>query len=175
VGETAREDRADNAGEPAILAFEADDPVRVELPVRASLKAAEHAAVAVVAGGEPVDNVIAGERAADMGADIEAGPAVNRRSIGGRIRIGRGRVGRGRAVDEVGGGSRELCTEGCDRCGDKQQLLHWSYSNKRETAPCGADRPYLNNKLSPAGHGDLQSNMLEAKGFLVPNGTLRKA
>jgi hypothetical protein len=33
----------------------------------------------------------------------------------------------------------------------------------------------LNNKLSLAGHSDFQSNLLEEKRFLVPNGTLREA
>src|SRR5260370_13797759 len=37
------------------------------------------------------------------------------------------------------------------------------------------DKPHLNKKLSLAGHGDFQSNLLGVKGFLVPNGTLRNA
>src|SRR5207237_2848119 len=66
VGDAAREHRADAAGEPGILAFDADHEVRVELPVRTDLHAAEETAVAVVAGGEAAELVVAGERAADM-------------------------------------------------------------------------------------------------------------
>src|SRR5690349_12678057 len=76
VGEAAREDSADIAGQPAILAFEACDPVRIELPVRAGLQAAEHPAIAIIAGGKAAEIIVARERAADMAADIEAGPFV---------------------------------------------------------------------------------------------------
>src|SRR4051794_29817066 len=87
VGDAAWEHRADAAGEPGILAFDADTEVRVELPVRAGLQTAEETAVAVIAGGEAAEIVVAGERAADMAADIEAGPVVNRGGIGGRRRL----------------------------------------------------------------------------------------
>src|SRR5690349_18293419 len=69
VGEAAGEHRADIAADPAVLRLCADDPGGGELPVRATQQAAEEAAVAVVAGGQTGEIVVARERAAEMAAE----------------------------------------------------------------------------------------------------------
>ena len=86
---------------PAVLGFDARDPVRRELIVGAALDAAEEAAGAQ-------DAVVAGEAAAEMTADVEAGPVVDRRHIGRSLGVARrgAEVGckcrRGRAESDDG-------------------------------------------------------------------------
>src|SRR5205085_2311743 len=87
IGEAAGEYRADIAAEPAVLSFGADHPVRSELVIRAALQTAEETAVAVVARAQAVEIIVARECAADMAADIEAGPVVDRRRIDGSLGI----------------------------------------------------------------------------------------
>ncbi|MGY3655160.1 hypothetical protein ACVJ19_001823 [Bradyrhizobium sp. USDA 376] len=118
VGDAARKHRADAAGQPGILAFDADHEVRVELPVRTDLHAAEETTVAVVAGGEAVEIVVAGEGAAEMATDVEAGPVVDRRDVGrrGRLVIV--------AVAEIGTDGRRGSARNQQRHGRKQNLLH---------------------------------------------------
>ena len=98
------------AAEPAVLGFGAEHPVRVELVVEAALHAAHEADVAALQA------VVARKGAADMAADIEAGPVVDhsRRGIGRSLGIGaRRHVSRDR-----GSGKRDQ--SGCA----EQKLLH---------------------------------------------------
>ena len=69
------------------LSLGADHPVGRELVVEASLHAAEEAGIAALQG------VVASEGAADMAADIEAGPVIDdrRRGIDRSLGIGAGR------------------------------------------------------------------------------------
>src|SRR5262249_43137391 len=124
VGEAAREHGADIAAQPAILTLRADHPVRDELPVGADLHTAEETAVAVAAGGEAREIVVAGEGAADMAADIEAGPIIDRH----RYRIGRRRAVIGTAPEICGMYGKRSAD--CDErnCSQKK-CLHWFYSN----------------------------------------------
>src|SRR5205823_4250805 len=68
--------------EPGILALGAEHPVRRELPVEAGLNAAEQAG-AGIAQHRAVEVIAAAEGTAEMAADIEAGPVVERRRIDG--------------------------------------------------------------------------------------------
>src|ERR1700739_3223941 len=72
------------ARKPAILGFGTDHPVRSELVVGTTLHTAQELAAASLKA------VVASERAADMAADIEAGPVIDRlrRRIGRSLRIG---------------------------------------------------------------------------------------
>src|ERR1700730_3746284 len=63
--------------EPAPLAFNAEHPVRRELVVSADLQTAEEAAVVAAAVGAD-ETIAAIERAADVAADVETGPLVDR-------------------------------------------------------------------------------------------------
>ena len=118
VNEAAREGRVEVAiAEPAVLALDADDPVRRELPVGAGLHAAEQAG-AVVAEHEAVEIVAAAEGAAEMAADIEAGPVVDRRGIGRRLVV----VGRARRDRRRGPARRRRRLRGPH--GGEQELLH---------------------------------------------------
>ena len=96
IDRAVREHDAVVVAEPAVLAFDTDDPVGSELVVGAALQAAEEAAAAVVVerAGEAV---VAAEFTADMAADIEAGPIVDRRDIGRSLGVVR------RARSEIGG------------------------------------------------------------------------
>ncbi|MGY4499063.1 hypothetical protein ACVWYH_002994 [Bradyrhizobium sp. GM24.11] len=96
----------------------------MELPVCASLQTTEETAVAVVAGGEAVEIVVARERAAEMRADIEAGPVVDRRGIGRRFVV----IGAGTEIGTDGRGRRAQCEQ---RNGRKQNLLHSPNSNTK--------------------------------------------
>ena len=71
------------AGQPAVLGFGAEHPVRRELIVEAALHAAEEAGVAALQG------VVTRKGAADMAADIEAGPVIDDlgRGIGRRLGV----------------------------------------------------------------------------------------
>src|SRR5439155_4837280 len=106
------------AAEPAVLSFGADHPVAVELPVRAGLHAAEEARV-VVAERKAVEIVAAAEGAAEMGADVEAGPGIiDRRGIGRRPVVVVARA-------EIGGGSWHGGRERNGRHSGKQDLFHF--------------------------------------------------
>src|SRR5262249_53158235 len=90
-----------------------------QLPVRAGLEAAEHAPIAIVAGTEAAEIIVARERAADMGAEIESGPVVERWRVDWRLLVGP-------AIAEIGGVGRERRAEGRDRDRREQNLLHGS-------------------------------------------------
>src|SRR5262245_55274766 len=66
------------AAEPGVLGFGTDHPVRRELPVEAALHTAEEARVVVAAGNEAVERVVVAEGDAEVTADVEAGPVVDR-------------------------------------------------------------------------------------------------
>src|SRR5579872_1087389 len=83
-------DAAVVAGNPGVLGFRADHPVRGELIVSAALHTAEEAAVVVVTGGQAAEIGIAREHAAEVAADVEAGPVIERSDIGRRLGIGGG-------------------------------------------------------------------------------------
>jgi hypothetical protein len=121
VDDAAREDRMHViAAEPAVLALDADEPARCELPVAAGLHAAEQAGVGV-AEREAAKIVAAGERAADMAADIEAGPVEDRRGIGRRVVV----MGAGA---EIGAERRRGSAEHGESRGSEQNLFHGSGS-----------------------------------------------
>src|ERR1700722_14331657 len=91
------------AAEPVVLGFGTDDPVGCELVIDATLHAAHKAA------GADLQAVIAGERTANVAADVESGPVIDnfRRREGRSFCVGAGRqIGRH-------GGSRESDEGGC--------------------------------------------------------------
>src|SRR5438105_3480251 len=96
-----------------------------ELPVGAGLHAAEEARV-VVAERKSVEVVVAAEGAAEMRADIEAGPGVDRRGIGRRLVVVV-------AGAEIGGGSRQGDGERGGGHGGKQHLFH--FRSPRQVIP----------------------------------------
>src|SRR5262249_53564489 len=121
VGKSAGKDRADIAGQPAVLAFNPDDPVRVELPVVTCLHASEETAVAVVAGPKAGEIAVARERAAKVTTDIEAGPCEDLRW--GRV-VGPVAVGGRRARTQIGGANRQRRAEDGDCQRGRQNLVH---------------------------------------------------
>src|SRR5438034_7510884 len=88
--------------EPGVLGFDTDNPARGELIIGAALHATEEAAVVAVQA------IVASESAADMSANIEAGPVVDRlRDVRGSLGIGTsGEIGcecwHGRAESDEG-------------------------------------------------------------------------
>jgi hypothetical protein len=104
------------AAEPGVLALDADHPVRRELVVEAGLHAAEEARVVVVADDEPAKGVVVAEGGADVAADVEAGPVVDR---GGNRRRGLGVGARG----QIGSEGRRAESDERDRC--EKQFLHF--------------------------------------------------
>jgi hypothetical protein len=102
--------------EPGILAFGAEHPVRRELPIQTGLDAAEHAG-AGIAQHRTVEVAAAAEGTADMAADIEAGPVIERRRIDGRLVV----VGAGAEIGAKGGRGGG---EGCDGHEGSEDLLH---------------------------------------------------
>src|SRR5438552_9191365 len=106
VDVTGGEDGAEVVlAEPAILSFDTDDPARRELPVGAGLHAAEQARV-VIAQHETVEIVAGAEGAAEMAADIEAGPVVDRRGKHRRLGIAaRAEIGAKRGRNKGGKGN----------------------------------------------------------------------
>jgi hypothetical protein len=116
VDEAAGEGRVEAAiAEPAILAFQAEHPARRELPVGANLQAAEDAG-AVIAEHEAAEIVAAVEGAADMAADIEAGPVIDRRRVGGGLLVV--------AAAEIGAEGRRGGADGREGRKGEQDLLH---------------------------------------------------
>src|SRR5258705_1244623 len=93
-------------GKPAVLGLGTDHPVGCELVIEAALHAAHEPAAA------SLQAVVARERAAEVAADIEAGPVVNHL---------RRRIGRSLGV----GARRDVRREGwrceCNNCGHAQQ------------------------------------------------------
>src|SRR3954471_1706092 len=97
--------------EPAVLGFDTEHPARRELIVGAALHATEEAAVIAVVG-EAAETVVAGKRAADVAADVETGPVVDRRRIGRSLGVGpRRQIGckcwHGRAESDEGHSSEQ--------------------------------------------------------------------
>src|SRR6266576_6517378 len=74
--------------EPGVLGFDTDNPTRGELIIGAALHAAEEAAIVAIKA------IVAGERAAEVSADVEAGPVVDRLRVGGSLGVRtRGEIG----------------------------------------------------------------------------------
>src|SRR5215471_20697992 len=65
------------AAEPGVLGFGTDYPGRRDLPVEAALHTTEEARVVVAAGNEAAEGVVVAEGAAEVTADVEAGPVVD--------------------------------------------------------------------------------------------------
>src|ERR1700722_11855886 len=118
VGDIAGEDHAVViVGKPAVLTFDTEDPIGGELVVVTRLQTAEESAVAVAAGGEASEIVVATESTADVTADVEAGPVVERRDISRSLGVG----GAGR---KVGGKCWHGRADGDEGHSGKQKLLH---------------------------------------------------
>ena len=75
--------------EPGVLGFDTDNPARGELIIGAALHAAEEAAIIAIKA------VVAGKSAAEVTADVEAGPVVDRlRHVSGSLGVRtRGKIG----------------------------------------------------------------------------------
>src|ERR1700731_4625995 len=117
VDESAgEEDAVVAAAEPVVLAFDADEEVGGELVIGAGLPAAEQSALMAVADRKTADDFVTADGAADVAADVEAGPGVDRAGVGRSLGVGLGA--------EIGGDCRDGCAEsGQNR--DNGQEFHW--------------------------------------------------
>jgi hypothetical protein len=106
------------AAEPAVLPLDTDQQIRGELVIGAGLQAAEQSAIMVVAGDKTVENFVAAEGAADVTADVEAGPVVDwHRGIGRSLAVG--------ASPEIGRKCRHGRAESDEGHTTEQEFLHW--------------------------------------------------
>jgi hypothetical protein len=101
---------------PAVLTFDTNDPVRSELVVSADLQTAEETAVRIVGGAAEAVRTV--ERAADVTADVETGPVVDRS----------GNVSRSLGVgtsSQISGHCRNRGAQGDQGDGAHQEVLHF--------------------------------------------------